>query len=523
MRKARILAIVAATLMFGVACTLHKPEAPPLTGPSEFAQSMSIRATPDSISQDGGSQSSIVITVLDPNGKGISGLSVRVDMQVNGVLQDFGTLSARTVVTDNNGRATAIYTAPPPPPGNLGGSGTVVQIVATIMGTNFIAAQTQNVLIRLMPVGVILPSVRFVPQFTISPAAPAQGQPVTFDASTTTDPDGAVVSYSWDFGDGQRGTGKITSHTYSQAGAFSVTLTVADAAGRAASTTKGVTVGGGAPPTADFTFSPSTPGLNQDITFVATAQSSVPGHSIVSYDWTFGSGAPRSGQTVTKSYDTAGTYTVNLTVTDDLGLSKVVTKTVTVAAVPGGLFASFTFSPTNPAVGTTVSFNASSSTGNPVRYDWDFGDGATASLTTPTTSHVFNTAASYVVRLTVFDSAGRSNATTSTVTVAAPPAPPAPAGPTADFTFSPTTPNAGQVVNFDGTISKAGNAAITTYRWNFGDGFITSGPPATHGAISHTYLAGTPGTTTNYNVTLTVTDANGLSSSKTQSVPVKTP
>src|SRR5438034_8082839 len=157
MRKARILVIIAATLAQCVACTLGNPEAPALKGPSEFAQSMSIRATPDSISQDGGSQSSIVVTVLDPNGRGISGLAVRLDMQVDGVVQDFGTLSARTVVTDSNGRASAIYTAPPAPPASLGGSGTLVQIIATITGTNFIAAQSQNVEIRLVPPGVILP------------------------------------------------------------------------------------------------------------------------------------------------------------------------------------------------------------------------------------------------------------------------------------------------------------------------------------------------------------------------------
>src|SRR5438034_5763989 len=277
-----ILGAAAATLALCAACTLGKPEAPPLMGPSELAQSMSIRATPDSISQDGGSQSSIVITVLDPNGKGISGLAIRLDMQVNGVVQDFGTLSARTVVTDSNGRASAIYTAPPAPPASLGGSGTLVQIIATITGTNFIAAQSQNVEIRLVPPGVILPLVRFVPQFTFSPLAPTQGQPVVFDASTTTDPDGAVVSYSWDFGDGQRGSGKLANHTYSQAGAFSVTLTVADAAGRAAATTKSIPVGAGPEPSNDdFTFAPSAPGINQDITFVATAQSGVSGHSIV--------------------------------------------------------------------------------------------------------------------------------------------------------------------------------------------------------------------------------------------------
>src|SRR2546422_759925 len=164
-----IIGLFAATLVLGVACTVHKPEAPPLTGPSELAQSMSIRATPDSISQDGGSQSSIVITVLDPNGRGISGLLIRLDMQVGDVVQDFGTLSARTVVTDSNGRASAVYTAPPAPPANAGGSGVLIEIVATITGTNFIAAQSQNVEIRLVPPGVILPLIRFVANFTFNP------------------------------------------------------------------------------------------------------------------------------------------------------------------------------------------------------------------------------------------------------------------------------------------------------------------------------------------------------------------
>lgn len=419
-----VISIVTATLALGVACTVHKAAAPPLTGPSELAQSMSIRATPDSISQDGGSQSSIVITVLDPNGKGISGLPIRLDMQVNGVVQDFGTLSARTVVTDSNGRATVVYTAPPAPPVNLGGSGTLVEIIATIMGTNFIAAQSQNVQIRLMPPGVILPLVRFVPNFTFSPSTPTQGQPVVFDASTTTDPDGAVVSYSWDFGDGQRGTGKIVNHTYSQAAAFSVTLTVADAAGRAASTTKTVTVGAGAAPSADFTFSPAAPGINQDITFVATAQSGVPGHSIVRFDWNFGSGSPQSGQTVTKSYDIAGSYNVNLTVTDDLGLTKTVTKPVIVASTPSGFQASFTFSPTSPSAGQNIIFDGSGSTSpNGISsYAWTFGDSTTCptdgcTASGKTASHIYPLPGTYVVKLTITDNQGRTASTSQNVPV----------------------------------------------------------------------------------------------------------
>ena len=428
MRKASgILCIVTATLALCVACTLGKPQAPPLTGPSELAQSMSIRATPDSISQDGGSQSSIVITVLDPNGKGISGLTLRLDMEVNGVAQDFGTLSTRTIITDSNGRATAVYTAPPAPPASLGGSGTIVQIVATITGTNFIAAQSQNVQIRLVPPGVILPLIRFVANFTFNPQGPTQGQAVFFDASTTTDPDGVVVSYSWDFGDGQRATGKTVSHAFNQAGTFSVTLTVADGAGRGSSTTKGVTVGAGTTPAVDFTFSPTAPAVAQDITFVATAQSSVPGHSITRYDWNFGSGgASAQGQIVTKSYDAPGTYTVTLTVTDDIGLTKSVSKTVPVVSAPGGLFADFRFSPTSPAAGQSIDFDGSNSTAPSgiARYDWNFGDpdchdgindGCTASGRI--VQHTYRLAGTYVARLTITDNQGRTATTTKDVSV----------------------------------------------------------------------------------------------------------
>ena len=248
-----------------------------------------------------------------------------------------------------------------------------------------------------------------------------------FDASTTTDPDGVVVSYSWDFGDGQRATGKTASHTFNQTGTFSVTLTVADGAGRGSSTTKAVTVGAGTTPSVDFTFSPTAPAVAQDITFVATAQSGVPGHSITRYDWNFGSGgASAQGQIVTKSYDAPGTYTVTLTVTDDIGLTKSVSKTVPVASVPGGLFADFRFSPTSPAAGQSIDFDGSNSTAPSgiARYDWNFGDpdchdgisdGCVASGRI--VQHTYRLPGTYVVRLTITDNQGRTATTTKDVSV----------------------------------------------------------------------------------------------------------
>jgi PKD repeat protein len=64
--------------------------------------------------------------------------------------------------------------------------------------------------------------------FTYSPTFPYVGQAVTFDASGSSDIDGTIVSYEWDFGDGSTGTDVLTPYTYESAGTFTVTLTVTD-------------------------------------------------------------------------------------------------------------------------------------------------------------------------------------------------------------------------------------------------------------------------------------------------------
>ncbi|WP_456487125.1 NosD domain-containing protein, partial [Candidatus Alkanophaga liquidiphilum] len=65
-----------------------------------------------------------------------------------------------------------------------------------------------------------------VASFTYSPKHPSVNQPVTFDASASYDPDGTIVSYEWDFGDGTTASGVVVTHAYSAAGSYTVTLTV---------------------------------------------------------------------------------------------------------------------------------------------------------------------------------------------------------------------------------------------------------------------------------------------------------
>jgi len=226
---------------------------------------------------------------------------MRVDIVVDGALQDYGQLAARTIVTGSDGKAKTAYTAPPPPPATAGGEGSIVTLLVTPTGTNFQASVTQSVDIRLVPPGVILPPAGTpTPQFVYSPTSPAAHSVVRFDASSScasstacTTPTG-ITSFSWTFGDGSTGTGQAASHTYTSPGGFNVTLTVTNERGVSASTTQRVTVGAAGLPTATFVFSPGAPTIGESVYFNATASTAGTGHTIATYAWDFGDGTTRA-------------------------------------------------------------------------------------------------------------------------------------------------------------------------------------------------------------------------------------
>jgi PKD repeat protein len=187
--------------------------------------------------------------------------------------------------------------------------------------------------IRVMPKNVILPPNRVTALFVFSPTTVTAFQGVNFDASGTTDngvPCGANCTYNWTFGDGGSSSGRTTTHEFRAAGSYLVTLTASNINGQTASASQTVTVGAGTVPTAAFTFSPTAPRTSQDIFFSAEGSRAASGRRIVAYDWNFGSGRTGSGVTVSKRYDTAGSYVVTLTVTDDAFQATTVTQSVTV-------------------------------------------------------------------------------------------------------------------------------------------------------------------------------------------------
>ncbi len=156
------------------------------------------------------------------------------------------------------------------------------------------------------------------------------GKVASFDASTSTDSDGTVASYVWDFADGSAaGSGKTSTHTYAAAGSYAVKLTVTDDKGATDTITETVTVAAAAnvAPTAAFTSSVT--GLTAAYDAAGSADSD---GTIASYAWTFGDTSSGTGKTATRTYTTAGTYAVKLTVSDDKGATGTITKSVTVSA-----------------------------------------------------------------------------------------------------------------------------------------------------------------------------------------------
>ncbi len=156
-----------------------------------------------------------------------------------------------------------------------------------------------------------------VASFVFSPTSGSAPLTVTFDASASYDSDGTIVSYSWNFGDGATGSGRVTSHTYASNGTFTIRLTVTDNEGKTGSTSKSITIVKiNDPPIAEFSFSPPTGIFPLQVSFDASA-SWDPDGSIVQYSWDFGDGSTGSGKVVSHTYTSWGTFSIRLTVRDN--------------------------------------------------------------------------------------------------------------------------------------------------------------------------------------------------------------
>jgi PKD repeat protein len=333
------------------------------------------------------------------------------------------------------------------------------------------------------------------------------GSPVTFDGSGSSDLDGTIVSYVWDFGDGNTGTGETPSHIYDAAGSYTVLLTVTDNDGETDTASVMADIGPvpNVPPTADAN-GPYTGEVGNPVTFDGSA-SSDPDGNIVSYDWDFGDGNTGTGETPSHIYDAASSYTVSLTVTDDGGETDTATTLADIGSTSNLPPTADANGPYTGQAGSPVAFDGSGSSDpedNIVSYDWDFGDGNTGTGETP--SHTYAAADLYTVSLTVTDEGGASDTATTTATIN-----PVPDNlPPIANTNGPYTGEVGSPVTFDGSGSSDPDGTIVSYDWDFGDGNAS-----TKVAPNHTYaVAGT------YTVSLTVTDNGGLTDTATTTATI---
>ena len=192
-----------------------------------------------------------------------------------------------------------------------------------------------------------------------------------FDGSASSDPDGTIASYAWDFGDGTQRHGRHARRTPTRAGTYTVRLTVTDNSGGTGTVAQPVTVQ--APnqlPTAAFTSTVT--GVN--VSFDSPA-SNDPDGSIASYAWDFGDGATGTGVNPSHTYASSGRTTSTLTVIDNRGG----TDSVTPRRVGGdpaaarGVLVDVTL--------TTASFDATASTSRTARSRPTTGTSVTARRT----------------------------------------------------------------------------------------------------------------------------------------------
>jgi PKD repeat protein len=328
------------------------------------------------------------------------------------------------------------------------------------------------------------------PNFTTN-----EGQSVTF--AGTASGGTAPLSYLWNFGDGGTVSGSLTpSHVYSTYGTYTATLTVTDAKGLSANSSLTATVNDVAP-TVNI-GGPYQGNAQIPVQFSGSATEPNPKEQAsLSYVWNFGDGTTATGTSPSHAFAADGIYTVTLTVTNTNGLSTRATTTLDVyPSVSAG-------SNLTANEGTVVNFSGTAVGSIWLTYQWAFGDGGTASGTL-TPSHVYTTYGTYTATLTATDSQGLSASSFLTATVND-------VAPTVNI-GGPYRGNAQVPVNFSGSATEPNpkEQASLSYLWNFGDGTTATGSSSSHAFA----LDGA------YNVTLTATNTQGLSSTATTVVDV---
>jgi len=220
-----------------------------------------------------------------------------------------------------------------------------------------------------------------------------------------------AVMYLWDMGTEEWVEGGPTAtHTFTEPGTYQIRLKVVTDLGwqRTGWFTLEVLEGNN-PPTAQIEGGPLAGQAPLTVLLDGSKSSDPDGDAIVSYEWNFGDGSTASGPVVSHVYETAGKYTVTLTVTDEAGATGQRQVAVQVEGPPEAAFTIDAPSHVAPCVVILDATASRDGDGNIVSYRWDFGDGqAVEGPTLVKITHGYSVGGSYTVTLTVTDDDGNT-------------------------------------------------------------------------------------------------------------------
>ncbi|MBS1509873.1 MAG: PKD domain-containing protein [Bacteroidetes bacterium] len=307
---------------------------------------------------------------------------------------------------------------------------------------------------------------------------------------TFTDASIGADEWNWDFGDGATSTQQSPTHTFADTGNYTITLTVVNhTTGCSYTKTQPIRI---INEKANFVVSDTVICKNNGINFTAVGNNPP---DIAAYDWNFGDGNSGSNAATAHVYTQAGTYTVQLIITDIFGCRDTLIKPLYIKV--DGPTAAFTPGVSGSCLLSAISFTDQSLTDgtHPITtWIWDYGDGISDTLTAPPFQHTYSGPGVYTVSLKVKDSEGCVDATVQSNALII-------SKPVAAFSSMDTLFCPGKPISFSNTSTGPG----LQYTWYFGDGTTSNAATPVHN-----YLADGL-----YTIKLVVTDQYGCTDSLT--------
>jgi PKD repeat protein len=333
-----------------------------------------------------------------------------------------------------------------------------------------------------------------VAQVSVSPTPTDVDSPVNFSVAVSggTGP----YTYAWLFGDGANSSLASPEHTYANPGSFLVQVWVNDSQAKSAYSSTTLTVNPALGAT--VAAAPTSAETGRAIGFWANETGGTAPYAVA---WRFGDGSVGNGTHPVHAYSTSGDYSVGVWVNDSVGQSVHQTLTLTVTQGPT---VSGSATPSTTDTGLPVAFDATVTGGiPPYSVGWAFGGGASA--TGPSVSHAFTLPGAWRVTVWGNDSAGGVSEQSFTVQVQPPPA-------ISVFAISSSQVRAVSPVRF--TVTASGGTGTLAYSY--------SGLPGGCSSANVANLTCTPTQGGVFNVTVTVTDAVGGSTTGSVGLVVTT-